>query len=195
MESASCARIWDALAEGAPLEGRDADHLSECPSCAAGAAGFARLDALLGSEPAPLAPPDLAPRILEQVADRWRAELARWRRQALACAAAVVIAGLGLGLGVPSLGDGVFPTALPDLVPASLGDLGSGSSLADLAWARSRAAAEALRSDVDGALGALLAAPTPPWILLLVAAPALVAVHWTIGRGAAGADRGDGEVA
>lgn len=143
------------------------DHLDNCRSCNEIARGFAALDGLLLAEAAPPAPPGLAGSIRAALAARRaaarRARLATWAGLVGAAAAAVAVAAVGP------------PTALP-AVPSGWLGLGA-AALARL---------EALGAGLSAGAGqALNAAPTPPWIALLVAAPLLAYVNWTLSRGAA----------
>lgn len=148
-------------------------HLGACEPCRTLRASYARLDQLLVTEPAPPAPPELVTQVLEAVAVRRARDLAWARRQVLVlvAAAALLVAGLGLALGGWS--DVVTSTA---------------RARADV-----EAGAAALGASIDAALvgawGAgerLVSAPglpSPPVVLLLALAPALLLLDSIVCRG------------
>ncbi len=152
-------------AAGDALPAAAEQHLSSCEPCRALRASYARLDHLLATEPAPPAPLDLMTQVLEAIALRRARDLAWARRQVLVliAAAAVLVAGLGVALGGWSDLLTTTARARADL-DAGLDALGAAL---DAALAGGWAAGERLVSAPGGL-------PSPPLVLLVALAPALV---------------------
>lgn len=154
----SCQDIRSLLQDPhAALPPSGAAHVRDCLSCQGLRASFARVDALLASEPAPAAPPALTALILAAVAERRARDLAWARRQVLLLvAAAALVAGLGLSLG----------WAPVDALTASA-RLEVDALLAEV----SRTIDGLLARGEQAALGAL---PSPPLLVIALLAPALL---------------------
>jgi anti-sigma factor RsiW len=88
----------DAIAAGdEPLEARVQAHLSTCPGCSAALEDARRVERLLKTRPAPLAPPQFTARIMSRIrGDRWRREqfLDRGFNVVVAIVAVMLIGGL-----------------------------------------------------------------------------------------------------
>lgn len=160
-----CKRVRAIIGALDPLPAELAAHAEGCPACQAALAGFARLDALLGSEPILPAPPDLLLSIRAELAHRRARERARAIRQLaglVAAAAIVVTAGLGLlelvGPVAPEL-----PAWRPDLSPVE-----SYVETPETAWSGLLAS---LQSSLASAGGSL---PSFPLLLPALLAPLLL---------------------
>lgn len=164
---------------GAPELPADAErHLAGCEACRARQAAQARLDRLLLGEPAPPAPLDLMAQVLEAVARRRARDLAWARRQVLVLVAAAALLVVALGL---ALGGGTAPDL--DLVAeAARADLEAGAAAVALAV---EGALDAAWAPIERAPGL----PSPPVVLLVVLAPALVLLDSIVCRRAAAAGR------
>lgn len=159
---------------GDPLPPELSDFLEEDVEAQRVSAGFARLDALLASEPDP-APVDVTPAVMARLTRQARAGWASWA--ALAAAVALVV-GLGSALLGPTplssfeafardplaLETGYVRPELP-LEPLDA----PGDWLGD-AWTELRAAAE----------GQPL--PSAPLALILLLAPAVAGLNWALAR-------------
>lgn len=132
---------------------------------------YARLEALLRTEPAPRAPLDLTRQILAAVAARRASDLAWARRQVvtLVAAALALVLGLGATLGWSS------PRALTATARA---DLDAGLSLAAESLAALAALAERLLQ-----LGGAVLPGGPPLVTLLVLGSALLLFNQVVCRG------------
>ena len=143
---------------GAVLPSDGEAHVLDCPSCQALRLSFARVDALLLAEPAPPAPPELTARVLQAVAVRRAQDVAWARRQALLLvAAAALVAGLGLSTGWAPI-DAITSSARLELN----GVLRELTAILDSLLARGERA---------------LALPSPPLVVLLLLAPALLVLN------------------
>lgn len=140
------------------------EHLATCAACRDLVASYARLDRLMVTEPTPPAPPDLVAQVLQAVALRRARDLAWARRQALVLVAAAALVVVGLGLALEGQGAGWSDAA----------------TLAGRARADLQAGLDALVAALDAVLargwsaGERLALPSPPVVLLVALAPALL---------------------
>ena len=171
-----CRTVGRAVGWLEPLSATEAAHLDNCLDCNALKSGFAKLDELLQTEPAPAAPGGLARSIQHEVARRLAAEALRVRRQtALLMAAASVVILLGSWLGLPALerlevGAGVWTAEAEGSIAVWQAVTG---------WLGAQRAA---LGDVAAHVAA--AAPNPSVLLAVVLVPLLIALNVSIGRSA-----------
>ena len=157
-------RLALGLGDDLPLDRREG--ADKCQSCNELSVGFESLDSMLGTEPVPLAPANLAHRVMLAVREWRRAELRAIRSQVgVAVAAALLLLGLA-----------IFD------VPASAGaDAWLPDPQAALTVVQSSVAQ--LQNQLDLALAeGLNGLPTPPLVLLAVLVPVLLLGNWSLCR-------------
>lgn len=169
----ACKRVRTIAGAAEPLPDELAGHAAACPTCQGVLAGFARLDALLASEPALAAPPDLVARIGAELAVRRARERARAIRQLaglVAAAVVVVAAGFGLlelvGPLAPEL-----PAWRPELSP-----VGSFVERPESAWSTLLAGLSGGLASAGGAL------PSFPVLVPALLAPLLLLANRALAR-------------
>lgn len=162
----NCELTQQALGLGEDLSLDQRQTVSNCPECNDLSLGFVSLDTILGTEPVPLAPANLAHRVMLAVREWRRAELRTIRLQVgMAVAAALLLLGLT-----------VFD------VPASAGaEAWVPDHQGALTYVQS--AVSNLQSQLDLALAeGLNALPNPPLLLLAILIPVLLFGNWSLCR-------------
>lgn len=153
----ACKELATLLGTGEPASPALEAHARECAPCARRVAGFARLDALLRSEPPAPAPLDLTRAVMAGVAQRRARERARALRQ---------LAGLlGAAALVAACGVGLFELAGP-LVPATR--------------------VPAIGVEVAEPVRTFMDSPTSAWVGLVETLRSGAAALWSLGSGPAG---------
>jgi len=162
------------LGLGDALSAAQTEHVEGCAACSRAAAGFARLDALLASEPLPLAPQDFVVSVRRALASRQ--EEVRWlRRHLAALVAAAALLALAAGpflLGTEPMGSGLetfgsYESWTPRVAPLE-GVVEEPTTL----W-------RGLGLELEQAVAAL---PSAPLLVLLLAIPLVAGLNWALAR-------------
>lgn len=174
MRTDDCRSTREWLGWGEPLPAAGQLHSSNCLSCQELGAEYALLDDLFGAEPAPAAPLDLADGVMGRIVAHRRAETVRVRLQAaLVLAAVALLVLLGSILDAPLL-DGLREQGSL-LAGEAEHTLTLWTMVEELLFQTRRAASAAFQAT-------LTSAPSPSLVLLLVLAPALLLLNWSICR-------------
>lgn len=185
-----CQRVKSSLALGLELPPELAQHRAACPRCAAIEAGFARLDALLRSEPPAPAPPLVLAGVMARVGERRVRERRRARRQLVGlvgAAALVAVSGLGLlELAAPWVGPWFSGLLAPRLDVT--GPMNSFVDSPASAWSglldtlAAGLTALARLAQLPGGTGATMPVPALPVFLPLLLAPLLILANRSLAR-------------